>query len=282
LLRHEEMLNFEYMNLHQENHEDMPSSDVSLPRRVATHRASDETNRDKSIPLQEGIENVVSKAQQHQVIELFFTLSIPEVRGMLIKAGHPVSERTVIRWCTKNLLTAILRPEENGQYEKYYVNEESVAKKIGELNRVRPSAPLPQLEKNRVDDDQNSHQVKKQHAEPDNSFPGQSNSKKSEGENDLLKSECKSLKRDKLELERKLMNVEIEKQAAHHVRDHLVQQNTNLIEDLQNKNYALGKAEGRLQLLDVKKQNFDEEISPAEPMQLKGIRKYFLSQKKKT
>ncbi|GAB5450281.1 MAG: hypothetical protein Hals2KO_06090 [Halioglobus sp.] len=58
---------------------------------------------------------------------------------MLIEAGHVVSERTLLRWCAKELLDAALRPEENGQYEKYYVNLDSVTKKISQLDRVRPS-----------------------------------------------------------------------------------------------------------------------------------------------
>tara|TARA_R110002072_G_scaffold215326_9_gene372502 strand:+ start:3486 stop:4433 length:948 start_codon:yes stop_codon:yes gene_type:complete len=135
------MVRWLYMSQKPISHHDMPRHDAATSRHapaqrgnIAAYQDTNATNRDSDL-------NTRSKSGTNTESNKLYTLSIPEVRKMLVEAGHVVSERTLLRWCAKELLDAALRPEENGQYEKYYVNHESVTKKISQLDRVRPSTP---------------------------------------------------------------------------------------------------------------------------------------------
>jgi hypothetical protein len=103
-----------------------------------------EANQDTATAHQDKRQTAENPSEIHECAEQIYTLSVPQVRKMLVDAGHIVSERTLLRWCAKELLDAALRPEENGQYEKYYVTEASVLKKIDQLDRVKPIAVQPE------------------------------------------------------------------------------------------------------------------------------------------
>jgi hypothetical protein len=118
-----------------------------MTRHDTAQHGNAEATQDTGATQQDKKLNSEKSSEIQSDSEHIYTLSVAQVRKMLVDAGHIVSERTLIRWCTKELLDATLRPEENGQYEKYYVTEGSVLKKINQLDRVKPAAtqsePLP-------------------------------------------------------------------------------------------------------------------------------------------
>lgn len=109
------------------------------PRHAGAHQGNATTNKDSNATSRDMTTDAGLSGEQSKEPAKLYTLSIPQVRKLLINAGHVVSERSILRWCAKELLDAVLRPEENGQYEKYYVNEDSVIRKISQLDRVRPT-----------------------------------------------------------------------------------------------------------------------------------------------
>jgi hypothetical protein len=120
------------------NDHNPPSHDSATPRHDAAQHDNIETHQGTVTAYQDKNQEAGRGVKPREESNQFYTLSVSNVRKMLIDAGHIVSERTLIRWCAKELLDATLRPEENGQYEKYYITESSVLKRIDQLDRVRP------------------------------------------------------------------------------------------------------------------------------------------------
>ncbi|MFK7974494.1 MAG: hypothetical protein AB8C02_00065 [Halioglobus sp.] len=133
------MLRLLHMTLNNHPHRNKPGHVATTPGHDAAHRDNVAAHQDTTTTHQDSNFSPESTIGPSAESERLFTLAIPEVRKMLVEAGHVVSERTVLRWCEKELLHAALRPEENGQYEKYYVSKDSVIKKICQLDRVRPT-----------------------------------------------------------------------------------------------------------------------------------------------
>ncbi|GAB5453381.1 MAG: hypothetical protein Hals2KO_37090 [Halioglobus sp.] len=122
-----------------------------MTRHDTAQRDNAESRQDTSATRLDNVTTAMFSKEDHAATEQIYTLSVPQVRTLLIEAGHIVSERTLIRWCSKDLLDAALRPEENGQYDKYYITEASVLKKIDQLDRVRPATPQPRSEPGRTE-----------------------------------------------------------------------------------------------------------------------------------
>tara|TARA_R110002072_G_scaffold303053_1_gene492341 strand:+ start:244 stop:1218 length:975 start_codon:yes stop_codon:yes gene_type:complete len=127
----------------EHNLDDHTTHNVMARHSTAQH-GNVEANQDTATTHQDRRQAAEHPSEIHENAEHIYTLSVPQVRKMLVDAGHIVSERTLIRWCAKELIDAALRPEENGQYEKYYVTEASVLKKIDQLDRVKPTAIQPE------------------------------------------------------------------------------------------------------------------------------------------
>lgn len=132
------MVGWLYMAHNSHNQPHNKSLESTTSRHNAARRANVAANQDgHTNPNLEFVADASIKSGAES--KALYTLSIPQVRKMLVEAGHIVSERTLLRWCAKELLDATLRPEGNGQYEKYYVNKDSVIRKISQLARVRPT-----------------------------------------------------------------------------------------------------------------------------------------------
>ena len=244
------VINSKHMNNHQDNHQDMT-------RHAETRHDSVETNQDNNQDTRPG-------AKQSAENTKTYSLTVDEAWQMFADAGHSFSTRSITRWCKKDYLDATLRPEENGQYEKWYVNKESVEKRIASLNNVRHTTTPPRHENGHAETNQDNHQDMPRHAEtmPSHAESRHDSVEKGGSQNvelSALLEENDILKKEKKLLEEKLLTSEIEKNAAHQVRDHLLKQQTALIEDLKSSNYALGNAEARLQALEAPKPRPNQE-----------------------
>lgn len=209
------------------------------------------------------------------------TMTLTEAHAEFANAGLPISERTTSRYCARGKIDCLkIDPETgeetDGKHFTYVVNPGSLAKQFARMHEKR------ELENRRLD-------MSRQGASPVSTSPDMSSDDMSRHDmsepvqalnkdfieatqlgtvdtvaepvaaaQEDLEKKLKEAQQQISDLEKQLIDTEIEKRAAFSVRDLVVKQSSELADKFGDTKYQLGAAEAQLQALEAPKNHGSE------------------------
>ena len=169
------------------------------------------------------------------------------------KAGLPIKLRTAQRYCEKDKIKAIRidpetsEPTNSTSHYSWAIDPSSYEAQWARMREQREREARAQGSRQGHVTDATGHDESRQDATDREDGPVEVEESRTTSDDSVVT----DLREQISELEKKLVDAEVEKRAAHQVRDEVIKQSRGLVDKLERAQYALGAAESQLTALQA-------------------------------